>query len=302
VERGGFYMELRQLEYFVEVSKRKSFTHAAESLHISQPSISNSLYKLEDELGVKLLERTTKNVSLTYKGELFFNRIVNILANINEAICEISDSGNGMVKIGLPPMIGSQMFPNVFIGFKQKYSKIEFDVIEKGSVAIRNLIETGELEMGFIILPPSSEHLNMIPLVQHQLVICMHKGHPLSSRKVIECRDLIEERFVMLTAEYVHHKMLLNHCFKSDIQPKIIFTSDKVETVKSMVSKGLGISLLMDMYVCDHQDIVAVPLKSPLNINIGLAWKKGRHLSSECKMVIEYFSQYFKDKNVINAK
>lgn len=293
-------MELRQLEYFVEVSKHKSFTHAAECLHVSQPSISNSLHKLEDELGVKLLERTTKNVSLTYKGELFLNRVVNILANMNEAICEISESDNGIVKIGLPPMIGAQMFPNVFIEFKQKYSNIEFDVIEKGSVAIRNLIETGELEMGFIILPHSSECLQMIPLVEDQLVICMQKDHPLSSRNHIDCRDLTEERFVMLTAEYVHHKMLLDHL--SNIQPNIIFTSDKVETVKSMVGKGLGISLLMDLYVKDHHDIVAVPLKSPLNINIGLAWKKGRHLSSECKKVIEFFSQYFKEENLKKAQ
>ncbi|MFE8701530.1 LysR family transcriptional regulator [Cytobacillus sp. FJAT-54145] len=295
-------MELRQLEYFVEVSKHKSFTHAAECLHVSQPSISNSLHKLEDELGVKLLERTTKNVSLTYKGELFLNRIVTILANMNEAICEVSESDNGVVKIGLPPMIGAQMFPNVFIEFKQKYSNIQFDVIEKGSVAIRNLIETGELEMGFIILPQSSECLDMIPFVQDELVICMQKGHPLSSRKVIDCKDLAEERFVMMTAEYVHHNMLLNHCLKSNVQPNIIFTSDKVETVRSMVGKGLGISLLMDMYVKDHHDIVAVPLKSPLKINIGLAWKKGRQLSSECKKVIEFFSHYFKDENIKKAQ
>lgn len=295
-------MELRQLEYFVEVSKHKSFTQAAECLHVSQPSISNSLHKLEQELGVKLLERSTKNVCLTYKGELFLNRMVEILANMNEAICEISESDNGIVKIGLPPMIGAQMFPNVFLGFNQKYSSIEFDVIEKGSVALRTLIETGELELGFIILPDSSECLNMLPLVQDQLVICMQKGHRLSSKKSIECKDLVDEKFVMLTAEYVHHDMLLNHCLKSNIEPNIIFTSDKVETVKSMVGKGLGISLLMNMYVQDHHDIVAVPLKSPININIGLAWKKGRHLSSECRKVIEFFSDYFKDDNLKQAQ
>jgi DNA-binding transcriptional LysR family regulator len=289
-------MEIRQLEYFVEVSRFKSFTHAADYLHVSQPSISNSVHKLESELGVKLLDRNTKNVSLTYKGEIFLNRIIDILSHINEAICEISESDNGIVKIGLPPMIGAQMFPNVFMGFKEIYPNIEFNVVEKGSVAIRQLVEQGELEIGFIILPEHSESMNMVSLVSDQLVICMSKSHPLSRRKKIQCIDLIDEKFVMLSSEYVHHKVLLDHCLQSNIKPNIIFTSEKVETVKAMVAKGLGISLLMNMYVKDHKDIVAIPLKNPLNVKIGLAWKKDRHLSTESLKAINFISDYFNKK------
>ncbi|WP_158318951.1 LysR family transcriptional regulator [Robertmurraya kyonggiensis] len=286
-------MELRQLEYFVEVSRLKSFTHAAESLHVSQPSISNSLNKLEEELGVKLLDRTTKSVSLTLKGEIFHSRITEILSEMNQAIVEINELDTGVVKIGLPPMIGAQMFPNVFMGFKEKFTNIEFEVTEKGSVAIKNLIENGELEMGFIILPESSEQLEMVPLVEDQLVICVPRNHILHSKKSLQCNDLIKEKFIMLTEEYVHHNALLKYCFPSSIKPNIIFTSDKVETVKAMVANGLGLSLLMDMYVKDHRDIVAIPLKKRLNINIGLAWKKGRVLSNDCQMVIAFIREYF---------
>ncbi|WP_137744386.1 LysR family transcriptional regulator [Robertmurraya siralis] len=290
-------MELRQLEYFVEVSRLKSFTHAAESLHVSQPSISNSLHKLERELGVKLLERTTKSVSLTLKGEKFLARMVEILADMDEAIQEISDANNGVVNFGLPPMIGAQMFPNVFMGFKEKYSKIDFAVTEKGSVAIRKLIEKGELEMGFIILPEQSDKLEMLPLVQDQLVICMPKNHELSRKKSLSCSDLVNEKFIMLSEEYVHHDALLKHCFPSTIKPNIIFTSDKVETVKAMVAKGLGLSLLMDLYVKDRQEIVSVPLQNRIYINIGLAWRKGKTLSNEYKKVAEFIRDYFNQSN-----
>ncbi|WP_019153711.1 LysR family transcriptional regulator [Robertmurraya massiliosenegalensis] len=289
-------MELRQLEYFVEVGRLKSFTHAAESLHVSQPSISNSVHKLEHELGVKLLERTTKSVALTPKGDIFLTRIIDILSNIDDIKNEITDSDNRVVKIGLPPMIGAQMFPNIYKEFKRNHPLIEFDVIEKGSVAIRNLIEKDELEMGFIILPEHSEKLEMMPLVQDQLVICMPKNHPLRRKKSLQYSELINEKFIILTEEYVHHNIFLNRCFSSKVEPNIIFTSDKVETVKAMVAKGLGLSLLMNVFVREHHELIAVPLKERININIGLAWKKGKVLSSDCKKVIEFISDYYHEE------
>ncbi|MGG0719948.1 LysR family transcriptional regulator [Robertmurraya massiliosenegalensis] len=289
-------MELRQLEYFVEVGRLKSFTHAAESLHVSQPSISNSVHKLELELGVKLLERTTKSVALTPKGDIFLTRIIDILSNIDDIKNEITDSDNRAVKIGLPPMIGAQMFPNIYKEFKKNNPVIEFDVIEKGSVAIRNLIENDALEMGFIILPEYSEKLEMMPLVQDQLVICMPRNHLLRRKKSLQCSDLINEKFIILTEEFVHHNIFLNRCFSSEVEPNVIFTSDKVETVKAMVAKGLGLSLLMNVFVKEHQEIIAVPLKERININIGLAWKKGKVLSSDCKKVIEFISDYYHEE------
>lgn len=284
-------MELRQLEYFVEVCRLKSFTHAARQLHVSQPSITNSLHKLECELGTKLLERSTKKVSLTRKGEQFFHQVSNILWSMNEAIREVQDQD--VVQIGLPPIIGAQLFPDVFFHLHSQYPTIEFQVCEKGSVGIRNMLENGELDLGLIILPEKSETLHLIPLIDAQLLICLPKQHPLKVKRALKWKELENEQFIMLSEDYVHRQILRTECSKVGVTPTILFTSDKAETVKNMVAGGHGISMFMDLYMEDQKDTITVPLDPAIHIRIGLAWKKSKQISSSCTKTIQSISKYY---------
>ncbi len=288
-------MELRQLEYFSTVSKLKSFTHAAEELHVSQPSITHAIHKLEEELGVQLFERKTKKVVLTVKGEIFYKRVTNILMSISEAVSEIKNIDIGTVKIGLPPMIGAHLFPNVYLEFSKAYPQIELQVVEKGSLYIRNLLEQGQLDIGFIIIPDHSYTLDTIPLVKQQMMACLPHNHRFAHEKRLRLKQLLEEKFVFLSEEFVHHRIAFKECLKHGFTPDVIFSSDQVETVKALVAKGAGITLLMNMIVENDPNIVKVPLDPPIEINIGLAWKKDRHLSKECINTLHFIQNYFSD-------
>ncbi|WP_134699466.1 LysR family transcriptional regulator [Ammoniphilus sp. YIM 78166] len=285
-------MELRHLEYFHKVGKHKNFTHAAHSLHVSQPTVTNAVNQLEEELGVKLLNRNTKIVTLTQQGELFLRRVESILEEIQSSVDEIRKS-NSKIKLGLPPMIGARVFPSIYMEFKHLYPNIDVEVVEKGSVSTCNLLETGELDLGLIILPATSSSLNMIPLMQEEVMVCMHPEHPLAKVKSICFSQLQHENFVALSEDFLHRKIMVEECEKHGFTPPIIFESHEVSTAKELVANGLGISLFMRLIVANRLDIVQVPLTNKVKINIGLAWKKNKHLSQNCQQFIDYSEAYF---------
>lgn len=284
-------MDLKQLEYFSKVCKWNSFTQAAAELRVSQPSITNSIQKLEEELGVKLLERSTKKVSLTVEGELFYKRVLHILGNIETAVSEVKNTQLNIVKFGLPPLIGSKLFPNIFLEFNHAYPEVHLELFEEGSRRIRELLDEEQLELGFIILEDESDTLHTLPLTVQQMKVCLPPSHRLATEKQISFEQLSKEKFITLTEKYVQHHVLQHECSKYGFTPDIIFATDFVETAKALVSQGVGVTLLMDMVVDDHEQIVKIPLEPPMNINIGLAWKKGVPLSPPCNNMIKFIHQ-----------
>ncbi len=285
-------MELRHLEYFHKVGKHKNFTHAAHSLHVSQPTVTNAVNQLEEELGVKLLYRNTKVVSLTHQGELFHKRVESILEEIQSSVDEVRQS-NSKIKLGLPPMIGARVFPSIYLEIKNRFPGIDVEVMEKGSVSTCELLETGELDLGLIILPTNSNSLNMIPLIEEEIMVCMHPEHSLAKEKTICFSQLKHESFVALSEDFLHRKIMEEECEKHDFTPPIIFESHEVSTVKELVANGLGISLFMKLIVANRPDIVQVPLTQKVKLHIGIAWKKNKHLSQNCQQFIDYSESYF---------
>ncbi|RXT07252.1 LysR family transcriptional regulator [Ammoniphilus sp. CFH 90114] len=285
-------MELRHLEYFYKVGKHKNFTHAAHALHVSQPTVTNAVNQLEEELGVKLLIRNTKNVSLTHHGELFHKRVESILGEIQSSIEEVKDRLS-KIKMGLPPMIGARIFPSVYKEFKHCFPAIDIEVMEKGSVSTCELLETGELDLGLIILPEDQSSLNVIPLMEEEIMVCMHPDHALAKNKEICFSQLKDEDFVALTPDFLHRKLTLKECEKHGFTPRIVFESHEVSTAKELVANGLGISLFMKLIVAKRSDIVQIPLSNQTKVQIGLAWKKNKHLTKNCKQFIDFAEAYF---------
>ena len=174
-------MELRQLEYFQMASRLKNITRAAERLRVSQPNITVAIKKLEAELGIQLFDRSQKQLSLTPEGAVFLNRIELALRNIQDAILEVNDYKQlqkGTIKIGIPSMIGSYLFPKIFSSFQRHHSHLDIYLYEEGSVAIRELLERDELDFGIVILSNASQNLQRLPMSTSQIVACVPESHP----------------------------------------------------------------------------------------------------------------------------
>jgi DNA-binding transcriptional LysR family regulator len=279
------------------VSKLKNFTKAAEQLHISQPAITKAIQCLEQELNVRLFDRCQKHVVLTIEGQVFFSQAERILSSVKEAVTEMSEFQNahrGVIKLGVPPMIGAYLFPNLMVHFKQMHPLVDFKVAEAGSLDTISKIEKGELDLAIAILPENKQSLKTFLIKREEYLLCTQPNNPLAQHQTISFNQLRNESFILLKPGNYQHHAVLQNCALCHYTPNVIIASDHFKTIKGLVANGLGISFLMRMVVQEDPSpsIVAVPLEEPIKCDIGLVWSEGRYLSQTCKAFIKFTKEY----------
>ena len=284
-------MELRQLEYFQMASRLKNITRAAERLRVSQPNITVAIKKLEGELGRQLFDRSQKQLSLTPEGAVFLGRVEVALRNIQDAVLEVNDYKQlqkGTIKIGIPPMMGAYLFPKIFSSFQRRYSHLDVYLHEEGSVAIREQLERDELDFGIIIIPDSSPNLQLLPMARSQVVCCVPADSALAARKAITLQDVEEHNLIMLKEGSFLRQTMLQKMKTAGVTPNIVLESNQVVTIMGLVASGVGNAFLLDMIVRDTPGIRAVPLATPVFVDVGLAWKRDRYISRAAQSFIEF--------------
>lgn len=286
-------MDLRQMEYFQMVCRLNNLTRAAERLHVAQPAISVAMQKLEEELGVQLFSRNQKQFTLTTEGQVFLARVEDILSRTQDAILEMHEYRElrkGTIKLGVPPMIGSYLFPHIFAGFKQVYPSLDLSVIEEGSLAIRGMLERDELDLGIVITCHMSPLLQSELITSGEILVCLSPFHPLAGVEKIDFAQLRQEPFILLKEDTYHRQVILQQCKRHNFEPNIILASSQIDTIRGLVARGVGISFLFDVIAWKDPQIQCVPLSEPLCIEIGLAWKKDRYFSKASQAFLDYMS------------
>ena len=182
-------MEIRQLEYFVCVVETNSFTKAAEKQYVSQPCITHSIHKLEEELGFELFDRSQKKSPLTDEGKRFYLRACKLLNELRDTMTEMNELRNlsrGTINLAIPPMIGSCLFPYLFTSFQTKYPHLTLNVCEEGSFSAHRMIEQEELDLGIWRLS------NPFNLPSRKSCLPLHR--PIHWPNVNQCVSLIYDR------------------------------------------------------------------------------------------------------------
>ena len=292
-------MELRQLEYFQMASRLKNITRAAERLRVSQPNITVAIKKLEAELGIQLFDRSQKQLSLTPEGAVFLGRVEVALRNIQDAVLEVNDYKQlqkGTIKIGIPPMMGAYLFPKIFSSFQRRYSHLDVYLHEEGSVAIREQLERDELDFGIIIIPDASPNLQLLPMARSQIVCCVPEGSELAQRKAITLQDIEAQTIIMLKEGSFLRQTMLQKMKEAGITPNIVLESNQVVTIMGLVANGVGNAFLLDMITHDVPGIRAIPLATPVYVDVGLAWKRDRYISRAAQSFIEF------SKNILSQQ
>lgn len=284
-------MDLRQLEYFQMVSRLNNMTRAAERLHVAQPAISVAIQKLEEELGVQLFDRSQKQFALTTEGRVFLERTEEILVKVQDAVLEMSDYRElrrGSLRLGVPPMIGSCLFPHFFAGFRQLYPQLELHVTEEGSLSLRSLLEAEALDLGIVITSKVSDRLAVQPITTGEILVCVSPQHRLAGLDTVEFSQLSEEPFILLKEDTYHRQIILQECKKHQFNPHIVLSSSQVDTIRGLVAKGVGISFLLEGIAKKDSSIHCLHLHERLTIEIGLVWKKDRCLSRAAQTFKEF--------------
>ncbi|GIO68630.1 LysR family transcriptional regulator [Paenibacillus sp. JTLBN-2024] len=278
-------MDIRQLQYFMEVARLQSFTKAAETLYITQPTISKTIRNIEEELGVTLFDRSGKKVVLTDAGRIIYEQAQPIVKSFQSLSSELGDLKNlkkGHIRLGLPPMVGSSFFPEVIGQFHQKYPQVTMQIFEDGAKKVEVDVESGLLDIGVVVLPTDDALFHSFSFVRENLMLLVHPSHRLADRECARLIDLAEENFVLFREDFALHDRIITECVKVGFQPHIVYESSQWDLISGMVAANLGIALLPET-ICreiNRERIRIMPLVEPvIPWQLGMIWRKDRYLS-----------------------
>jgi LysR family hydrogen peroxide-inducible transcriptional activator len=243
-------MEMQQLRYVVAVARTGNFSRAAEQCHVAQPSLSQQIMKLEEELGERLFDRLKREVKLTAHGEAFLRRAVRILEEVDAAKREASDAQRllrGTLTIGVLPTIAPYLLPDVLARFMEKFPGVEIVVQEDTTARLLKLAHGYEIDLALASRPIEDPRLEVRDLFAEELLLALPPGHPLTRRRSVDVADLQKERLIVMKEGHCLGDQVLGFCERRDLKPNISFRSAQLETVQSLVNSGLGISLIPAM-------------------------------------------------------
>ncbi|MBI2927883.1 MAG: LysR family transcriptional regulator [Verrucomicrobia bacterium] len=243
-------MEMHQLRYVVAVARTGNFSRAAEQCHVSQPSLSQQIQKLEDELGERLFDRLKREARLTPHGEAFLRRAVRILEEVDAAKREATDAREllrGTVTVGVLPTIAPYLLPNVMTEFTGKFPGVGIVVQEDTTARLLKLAHGFEIDFALASQPIQDGRLEVKELFSEELLLALPPGHPLTRQRTVAVADLEGEPLIVMKEGHCLGDQVLGFCERRDVKPKISFRSAQLETIQALVTSGLGISLIPAM-------------------------------------------------------
>jgi LysR family transcriptional regulator, hydrogen peroxide-inducible genes activator len=292
-------METHQIRYFLAVSQTGRFTQAAKQCHVSQPSLSIQIAKLEEELGGPLFERTKKGVTLTARGEMFLPRANVILSEMESARKEVEALSNlsmGLVTLGCLPTTGAHVLPQILTAFRKSYPKISVQLKEESSPGLARNLEQGEVELAIVDeagLKPTLEH---VVLLKEDLLLALPPHHVLSQKRSLALKQLAEEPFILMKPGHGFRQITLDLFRRAELTPQVVFESDGIETVQALVAAGLGFSVVPRM-VAKVPKVSYVELSQPqASRTLCLAWRKKSKLSPATQALSRVIQETFKSK------
>lgn len=243
-------MELRQLRYFIAVAEEGSFSRAAGRLHVSQPPLSTQIKGLEDELGVQLLERSNRGVSLTAAGLVFFEETRTALARLEHAKKEAlraNRSDIGMLSIGFVSIADYGILPPALKNFRSSYPLVEVQLHELTTDAQIRELRAARLDLGIGLGPVDEPDLEFERVLREELVLAAPSGHPAAKGDgALDLRALSKENFIVPPREIAPglYDLIISHCRSFGFAPRITQHARQMQTVISLVSCGMGFALV----------------------------------------------------------
>jgi LysR family transcriptional regulator, hydrogen peroxide-inducible genes activator len=276
-------MEVHQLRYFCAVAETGSFTRAAEREQVAQPSLSQQIMKLEEELKVRLFDRLGRSVRLTEPGQIFLPRARAILSEMKAAKEEVAERQamvSGPVALGVIPTIAPYFLPTRIAVFSRKYPQADISVVEDVTVHLLDRLRGGLVDLAILALPARGNDLDCFPLLTEKLYAILPKAHTLARRRSVLMKELREEPFLLLRDDHCFRETAIEVCKRARIAPQIVFESGQFSSILGMVAAGLGISVVPEMALERRHDCSFVLVDDArASRTIGVATVKGHFLS-----------------------
>ena len=290
-------MEWQQLEYFYKVANLQHMTLAAEALKLSQPALSRSISRLENELGVPLFDRQGRSIVLNRYGKRFLIHVNRILQEYEDAGREIQDMINpesGEVSLGFLHTLGASHIPDLIKSFGKKYPDIRFQLHQNSTHILIKQLMAGEIDL--CMSSPAYEILQLqwTDLWNEELYMVVPAGHALAGSGSIELKQVADERVISFKKGYGVRKITEKLFREAGIKPEITFEGEEVRTIIGLVASGLGVALIPDTKGIDPNEISMLHVTWPrCRRTIGIAGVNGRYIPPAAEKFRQFVVEYF---------
>jgi len=292
-------MNLRDLRYLIALADLRHFGRAAEACHVSQPTLSTQVRKLEDELGVALVERSPRQVMLTPVGREIVDRARRVLAEVEqmrELARRTADPEAGTVRLGIFPTLGPYLLPHVVPGLRTRFPRLELLLVEEKTEQLLAMLRDGRLDAAVLALPLHDEGLECEFLFEEPFLLAVPEAHPLARRDSLALADLADQRLLLLEDGHCLRDQALDVCQLAGAGEMGEFRATSLETLRQMVAANVGVTLLPSLSVkppvarSENIHLLSFRDSSPSR-QIAMAWRR----SSAMGGFLERLAQVFRD-------
>jgi LysR family hydrogen peroxide-inducible transcriptional activator len=293
-------IKLKDLRYLVAVADERHFGRAADKCFVSQPTLSAQLKKLEQYLGVQLIERAPQHIRLTEAGEQIVARARRILED-SDAVVTLArahrDPLAGVLRIALLPTIGPYLLPRVSQLVRKALPRLELRLYEYQTAPMLEKLQLGEIDMGVLALPVDTEGLDCRELYAEPFIVAVPDHHRLAKRDTVRVEDLQGEPLLLLEDGHCLRDQALEVCSRIGPNEKQDFRATSLETLRQMVATGAGVTLLPELATrgaYGHAKGVANrPFARPAPVRrVGAVWRRSsarlQAIEALCKVIAEH--------------
>jgi LysR family transcriptional regulator, hydrogen peroxide-inducible genes activator len=279
-------MNLRALQYFVTLADLKHFSKAAEACFVSQPTLSTQIKKLEEELGIQLIERSPRNVMLTAAGEEIATRAQRVLTDIEQIRVVARRSSNpakGSLRLGLFPTLAPYLLPHIVPNLRTRYPQLHLQLAEEKTSDILDLLQRGSLDAALLALPVTGNDIEIEVLFHEPFVVALPSQHKLAGKKQIELGDLKGSELLLLEDGHCLREHALAVCALAGAHERVDFHATSMETLRQMVAAEVGITLMPVLAVkppiAETNNLVIRPFSGSAPFRtIALVWRSSSAL------------------------
>lgn len=289
--------DLNDLLAFRAVAELGNFRRAAETVHISQPAFSRRIDKLEQALGVKLLERTTRRVSLTAVGRDFSRKVQQLLDDLDGTLLGIqgiSPKRMGEVTVACVPSTVYYHLSRVMVRYRERHPKIRLRVLDAGAAEVLNAVARGEADFGLNFIGAQEPDIEFHPLLEERFVAACRRDHPLARKRQVSWKELAAHYFIAV-AKSSGNRLLLDQALAGvPGRPQSLYETQHVNTTLGLVEAGLGVAAVPSLAMPgkDHPLLVSVPLVDPVvTRHVGLIRRRNRTLSPAAQQLYDVFAE-----------
>nr|WP_295971499.1 LysR family transcriptional regulator [uncultured Bacillus sp.] len=296
-------MELRQIQYFIEVAKREHMTEAALHLHVAQSAVSRQIYNLEQELGVNLFIREGRNVKLTPIGRMFLEHMehaMTIFDNAQRDIAEHMDPEKGTIRVGFPSSLATRTMPMAISAFRERYPDVKFHLKQGAYYYLIDAVAKGEIDMALLgPVPMKDKRVKGSIFFTENHVALLPDHHSLAGEKTISLNQLKDDSFVLFPEGYILREITMTACKKLNFEPQVDFEGEDIDAIKGLVSAGLGVTIIPEITIDDTipRGTVIIPITEPeVTRTVGVIIPRDRQLLPTQKLfylfLMEFFTRY----------